>query len=271
MEQLLSRRFLAPSAAVKQPKYLNRAVMQYPESAVEALRHENERLYEIAEKIIAHGLCIHRDNLYSDRDVTQVVRQSRKLIREDINEKYALNVKALYASILEFISEVSTSASSEQIEQLAQQRTAGARIVEAVKAVKHLQKNLLHYMVSGNLVARDEYDKIRVLIAETLRSIHAMRDSTSEDVLVLLFDEARLALARADVVADGTIDKLIRERRITAPVATSLMNDYGYAVLACRNLLGAAETLFVRGRSGAPLAEAAVSLDEDEIAELADR
>lgn len=269
LERTLANRFHAPSAAVKQPRFLNEAAKQYPDTAVEAVRNETVRLYEIAEKIIAHAMSLHRTDLHSERDLREVVRNSRKVISEDINEKYALNVKALYSSIMEFISDVVTAADGSHLEALQRQRMAGARIVEALKAIKHLQKNLLVHITSRNPVIREQYDTIRILIGETLRAIDAMKNSPSEDVTILSYDEARLALARADIVADGTLDGLIRNRQISATVAISLMNDYGYAQRACSNLLGAAEILFLGGKGDSQRAEAALSLDEDEIAKLA--
>ncbi|KAA3625903.1 MAG: hypothetical protein DWQ08_08730 [Proteobacteria bacterium] len=271
LETFLSNHFRAPARAVKQPKYLNNAARKFPDAAIEAVHNETVRLSEIAVKIIAHAMCLHRDDVYSTRDLAEVVRMSRKIIREDINEKYALNVKALYGSIVEFISDVTAAASSTQVERLHRQRTAGAKIVEAVKAIKHLQKNLLAQMASPNPVVRDQYDAIRLLVARTLRAVDAMKNAASDDVTILTYDEARLALARADIVADGTLDRLIRARSINATVATSLMNDNGYAYRACDNLLGAAQVLFIQGQAATPGAEATLTLDEDEIATMAGR
>ncbi len=273
LERVLSQRFRAPSPAVKQPKYLNEAVKQYADAAVDALQNETTRLYDTAERIIAHAMGLHRDDIHSERDLKRVVSVSRKAIREDINEKYALNVKSLYSAIVEFISDVSAKADVDgrQIELIHLYRTAGARIVESVKAIKHLQKNLLAQMMSPNVVVRDQYDEIRFHVAQTLRAIHTMKTAGSEDVIVPSYDEARVALAKGDLVANGTIDHLIRERSITPAIATSLMNDTAYAFQACNGLLGAAEILFIRGRKKLRPAETALELDDQEIASLAAR
>lgn len=269
LERQLERRFKAPSPAVAQPRYLNAAVKQFPAAAIEALHNETARLYDTAERIIAHALCIHRDDVHSQRPMVEVVAASRKIIREDINEKYAQNVKALYGAIVEFVSDVTALADSRQVDELHRLRAAGARVVEAVKAVKHLQKNLLVQMRSPNPVARAQYDRIRQLVAGTLRAVGGMRATAGGDLTVSAWDEARLALARSDIVTDGTLDRLIRDRSITPTLATSLMNDYGYAYRACDNLLEAARVLFIDLREPSRRAESALALDDAEIAALA--
>ncbi|GJL83385.1 MAG: hypothetical protein DHS20C01_30190 [marine bacterium B5-7] len=271
LEAFLVKRFHAPAPGVKRPKYLNESVKQFADTSVEAVRNETIRLYETAERIITQSLCLPRSELYSDRSIPEVVAQARKVIREDINEKYTLNVKSLYGAIVEFISQIGSPRNPQQMEALRLYRSAGAKIVEALKAIKHLQKNLLVHMVSRNPAVRDQYDKIRTFIANTLRAINTMKNATTEDVTILTYDEARIELARNDIVADGTLDELIRSHRITPDIAVSLMNDYVYAHDACNDLLTAAETLFVRRKSDAHQVEVGLSLGEEEIAELINR
>jgi phosphate:Na+ symporter len=268
MESFLAAHFRAPATAVSEPKFLNKAVREYPGTAIEAIHNENERLYDVTERIIIHGICLHRDNLFSEQPIGDVVRNARKATREDINERYARNVKVLYSAIVEFASDVTEQANSEQIEILRLQRAAGASLVEAVKSVKHLQKNLLTFMVSNNPVVREQYDLIREMIAQTLRSIHTMRSTESFEDAVLLYDEARYVLARADIISDGTLDRLIRSRSISAPIATSLMNDYAYAHRVCDSLLRATKILFLDSREPIDRTRASIPVNEDEIAVL---
>ena len=51
-------------------------------------------------------------------------------------------------------------------------------------------------------------------------------------------------MEEADIVANGTLDKLIRKNRISPDMATSLMNDSSYTYDIQRNLINAAEVIF---------------------------
>jgi phosphate:Na+ symporter len=47
-----------------------------------------------------------------------------------------------------------------------------------------------------------------------------------------------------DIIANGTLDRLIREQRITPDMATSLMNDSAFSYDIQNNLINAAEIVF---------------------------
>lgn len=269
LERALQRFIKTRAALITQPAFLNEATVGFPEAAIEAVRNETSRLYDIAVKIIAHGVSLRSSAIFSDRDLGELVAASRKVIREDINEAYTLHVKALYSAIVEFISRARLSADERQSEDLHALRMAGSRIVEAIKAVKHLQKNLLIYLNSTNPYIRAEYDNMRLLIGRILREIAAVRDGRAEAVTILSLDDAKLLLAENDIVANGTLDRLIRERRITPQMATSLMNDSGYCHDACEDLIEMARILFAERDPSIKAAERSVALDEAEIEQMA--
>ena len=49
----------------------------------------------------------------------------------------------------------------------------------------------------------------------------------------------------SDVMVDGTLDKLIRKELITSEMATSLANDSNFVADMCKNLIDAAELLYI--------------------------
>lgn len=269
LEQLLLRVIKPSATLITQPEYLSEATLDFPDAAIEAARKETVRLYDITVGIIAHGLSIRRKDLFSDEDIHAVVARSRRVIQEDINEKYALHVKNLYSAIVEFISRAQVNANARQAEQLHAERMAGGHLVETIKAVKHLQKNLNSYMASNNPYIRAEYDKLRALIGRVLREIALLQDGADDAVTILSLDDVKLLLAESDLVGSGTLDRLIRERRISAPMATSLINDSGYARDACANLISAVQILFAAQEPSLLAAEQSVKLDETEIERIA--
>ncbi len=72
-------------------------------------------------------------------------------------------------------------------------------------------------------------------------------------------------------ITSGNIDRLIREDKISAAMATSLMNDYGYAQNIVSNLVDMAEVLFGSRDIATRDAEDLIALDDEEIRDLAEQ
>jgi phosphate:Na+ symporter len=143
-------------------------------------------------------------------------------------------------------------------------REAARDIVEAIKDVKHMRKNLITYIVSDNASIKAEYNKIRAQLGEILRELTTLRDAGEEADMVAL-DGLRLQMEENDVTLNGDLDRLIREGKITAPMATSLMNDSSYSYDVARNLIAAGGGLFGSHDMGMHKAARDIDLDEDEL------
>ena len=66
-----------------------------------------------------------------------------------------------------------------------------------------------------------------------------------------------------NVIADGTMDRLIREGRITSHMATSLMNDVGYARDVVWSLVDMAEAVLGTIDTDVTPPESLIGLDDD--------
>jgi phosphate:Na+ symporter len=154
--------------------------------------------------------------------------------------------------------------SREQAEQLHALRMAGRSIADAIKGVKHLQKNLRAHIRSPNLEIRRAYDDIPIRIATALRELEEVRTSEDPAMAVLSLDSEKVSIAEADIVANGMLDHMIREHHIEAKMATSLINDNSYAHNICTSLIEVGQTLF--GEHDAALKQAEQSQqDRDSI------
>jgi phosphate:Na+ symporter len=150
------------------------------------------------------------------------------------------------------------------IEILYKLKLANRDLVEAVKDTKHLQKNLIKYLQSRNIHIKEQYDLIRKDLAELLRNINIVATTDEDDVKLLLLSKAKVHTEKYDILANGTLDKLIREGLITNEMATSLMNDSAYAYHISKNLIAMAEITFAdRNRSIESLNEEMSMNDED--------
>ncbi len=118
------------------------------------------------------------------------------------------------------------------------------------------------YIKSDNIHMRNEYNKIRLHLASFLRKVVNVEEATSDEEIREKLDECRFAMEQDDIVANGTLDTLIRDGAITDQMASSLMNDSAYAYDIHKNLISAAETIFAV-RHLAPTTEQVVSISDD--------
>jgi len=269
MVKVLTRTIKPRELTSAQPRYLNTANNELPDTAIEAVRKETLRLYDNASEIIAGGLSLPLEGILSETPVEEIVAKSRKPVAIDIDESYNQTVKSLYGEIVQFISMAQTTMQPDQSNELFSLRAAGRDIVEAIKVIKHLQKNLATYLVSDNEHMRQEYDLIRTRLASVIRAIEVVRQREDDDSsTVLSLDAQKLAMVEYENSLDIQLNSLIRSDLITPAMSISLMNDSGYASDLTKNLIQMGEILFSTGDMGLRDAERSISLDEDEVDEL---
>lgn len=267
--QFLRRLVPDPPVEVERPLYLHEATRETPDAAVEAVRKETIRLYELAEEVIADGLSIRRDALQSGLKPKRIVKQSSEVVEEDIDDLYERKLKALYGAIVEFIIHIRGGYTSGRLrEDLNQTRQAGQHIIEAVKGVKHLRKNLNRFMRSDNVYIRKEYDKLRRLVVKVLKTVEDVRQAEQETATVLSLDKLKLEVdEKTEKIVNG-LDELIRTDAIDVTMATSLMNDNTYCREVCWSLIQAGLTLFSAPDLHDKRAMDSIKLDASEISEI---
>jgi len=194
--------------------------------------------------------------------------RNEKIIPIDIEEEYDNNIKGLYSDIVSFISKASTIMTPEQGDEMFRLRAAGRDIAEAIKDTKHMHKNLSQYIVSRNQDIRAEYNKLRVGLGSVLRRLETARQNEGDATAVLALDTVSLEIEEHDAAINKMLEQLIRENRISAKMATSLMNDTAYAYDVARNLVQMGKALFARGSAGMKEARRSIALDEDDAAGL---
>lgn len=270
LESLLKSTSLPGEKRFDTVRYLNDSVLELPETAMAAIIRETKHLYDNAFEIITHGLDLKRSRIVSPMDLDEVIRHSYSDERLDINDHYNRRIKGIYGDILDFAAKAQSSMSEESIAQLYRLKLANRDIVEAVKDIKHLQKNLIKYSTSSNTHIKAQYDTIRRGLAELLRNVNIIATTDEEDVIILLLSKAKLHAEQYDVLANGTLDHLIRDRLITNEMATSLMNDSTYAYNISKNMIAMAEILFLD--NGAEMThlkgEDHLVFDEDDVDEI---
>lgn len=253
-----------------QPRYLNSSAIELADTAIEAARKETLHLYDNAYEIIAAGLGLNTQELRSEQPLREVTGKKFRYVALDIDEQYTVNIKSLYADIIGFISRARPVITSVQADDMYSIRAAGKYIVEAIKATKHLQKNLAQYVNTNEKAIADEYLRIRHELARVLRRLESIREQGDDSAVVLSLDALKIEMKENDTQLLTRLDKLIRDDVVTAGIATSLINDSGYAYEVTKNLVKMGELLFSSGTTGTRSAERSVALDVAEFDELID-
>ena len=253
-----------PRPSIVQPRYLNQSVLDFPETLHASVRNEVLHLYENAFEILAHGINLHRNTILSDVDLIEEASKSKEALKIDIDKRYLESIKSLHSAIVEFSSK---APDTEYTQQLFELRRASQRIVQAVKDTKHIQKNIDKFIASDNPDIRKEYNKIRIRIARLLRLIGRLKNGEEEfDILDL--DEIKLASSEGIAATIRKLDKMIRKGKITADMATSLMNDLSYSKSIIKDLIFASKVLFGDLDTEIRDVETVLALEEEEIREL---
>jgi len=267
--KFLEKTIVADEIEIERPLYLSAGLEDIRDAALEAVRKESIRLYDLAAGVIMDGLSVSRDVLESEEKVKRVVKQSTDIIDEDIDDLYERKLKALYGAIVEYIVHSRGGYSGGRLnEELNAIRQAGQHVIEAVKGVKHLRKNLTRFMQSDDRFTMKEYNRLRRLIITVLREIDTARKSASESKSVLSLDHLKLEIEEKTRDFGKGLDDLIRKERIDVQTATSLMNDISYCRETCWDLVEAGTVLFSASGLDETVAMRSLALGEDEIAEM---
>lgn len=246
-------------------RYLNDSVLELPSTSMAAIVRETKHLYENAFEIITHGLNLKRTNVVSSMPLEEVLKDAYSQEAINVDDFYNNKIKGIYGEIIDFSTRAQSAMTPKDIEILYKLKLANRDLVEAVKDTKHLQKNLTKYLKSTNTHIKEQYDLIRKDLAELLRNINIVATTDEEDVKLLLLSKAKVHVEKYDIIASGTLDRLIRDRLITNEMATSLMNDSAYAYDISHNLIKMAEVTFTDRSSNAISLNEEMSMNAEDI------
>ena len=241
--------YLEPELAVDEPKFLTPSVLKYPETVISALREESKHLFKnTIFEIVAHAMNVSRTDIKSEVKMKTVIKKSKTPYDIDIRAQYMTRVKSIYGQIINYATRAQTDLdlSESQNQRISEIKIANRKIVEIIKDVSELSKNVTLYLNSDNKYIQKEYNKLRRRVAKVLRIIHLFRteeDNTSYYAsLMALKDEAK-AEKHSDNIQ---LDTIIRKDLITVDMASSLVNDTDNVNDIVKNLISVAALLYSR-------------------------
>jgi len=249
---------LDPKKAIEEPKYLDKKMLKYPETAIASLKKETKYLYKNAIfEIVAHALNIHREDIISDIKPKAVVKKSTKDFKTDVRELYLRKVKTIYGEIIKFAVQAQsnlklTDAQNNQIMEL---KVANRKMVEIIRDVLELGNSVSRYLASENKHIKKVYNTFRQKVVKVLRVIYLFRTEKEKEKyhqkLLELRQQAKENIHKSNL----EIDRLIRKDLITTDMASSLVNDTDNLNNLIKELIKVAEILY--GQSDTSYAEIA--------------
>lgn len=244
IERLLVKYVNFTPKSSERPLYINAQAIQTPATAVNAVRNEVKHLFDNAYGLLVHGISLRRAVIDSNESLSDAIKYTRRIISLDVDDAYEAKIKSLYSEIVGFIGEAQTrELTPEATEELYALRQAGRDIVEAVKAMKHMHKNISKYGASFNAPVQEQYDIIRLQIAALLRELRNILEAPRELVDPLLLEDLDRSIQISSQELMDSLDEMIRTKRISPTIATSIMNDEVYVIDLAKNLLDATRIL----------------------------
>jgi len=242
---------VAPDKAIEVPKYLDKKMLKYPETAIASLIKETKYLYKNAIfEIVSHALNIHREDIISDIKPKTVVKKSTKDFKTDVRALYLRKVKTIYGEIIKFAvhAQSNLKLNDNQNNQIMELKVANRKMVEIIRNVLDLGNNVSKYLASDNKNIKKVYNSFRQKIVKVLRVIYLFRTEKEKEQhhqkLMLLRQQAKENIHKSNL----EIDRLIRKDLITTDMASSLVNDTDNLNSLIKELIEVAEILY--GQSG---------------------
>ena len=241
---------------VSRARYLDNVVIEVPEAAINALQKEVSHLYDNSTEVLSHALSLHRHTYIGMGDeISEVVKVSVKQIDTNIDKFYDKKIKSLYGDIINYATISQENMSVEDKNKIYALKIACRDIVEAIKDVKELQKNINKFIKSKNNDIKAEYNYLREEIAKTLDGIHTLKNHHDDFEVLAKIKILEDNLNKLDMIQNGRIDHLIREHKIDAKMATSLINDSSFAYDISKKLISVATILWIKNEDIRELGE----------------
>lgn len=233
---------------IEYPIYLNESILAYPQTALRAILDESIRLFEnVTFKVVSHGLNLHRTDIIGEKKLKKVIKKSKVELDLNIDELYYNKVKVIYSKIIKYatLAQSKFSLSPEATEAFTRTKLANRNIVEIIKGISGLRNNVTKYMNSENRYIQKEYDKLRRKVSKVLREIYLTRKDEAPERHLEHLKSLKAKAIKSDVLLDGTLDNLIREKKISSVMATSLVNDSQHVANIIKKLIETAELLYI--------------------------
>ena len=246
---------IKPSVLSNQPRaralYLNDSALMHADTALKVLDQELLHLAALTRQVIAASTYLPPAVLLGmpRRQLHEAVRAPVAAAqRENADVLYERHIKGVYSDIVDFISRMDISLLPEQQQVLMEHSLAGRDLVEAVKAAKHLQKNLRKQLDDAPPVVHAAYAVLREQCGLALLALGRLEDIQGDAAAQAeLFYEYEKDGKLFSAEFQKGVQLQLRNRELDGWQATSLLNDMHYLMDIRRHLGMAHAVLAARG------------------------
>lgn len=229
-------------------EYLELNYKEVPTLALRALTQELDRFYANCIEVISHSLNLHRHDFIGKEHLRQIIKSKKDILQTDVDDFYNKKIKYLYGDIMYYATIYEENMDYEQKSDVSKIKLACRDLVEAVKDVKHLQKNLNKYLRSPNENIQREYNKLRLNIANMINLIDKLKDCENKKDYNDKLNRSKDKLERLDYIKTKRIDKLIRNNQIDSAMATSLINDSNFTIDIVKKISNVAKIICLKSK-----------------------
>lgn len=240
-EKLIKKKVTAHS----KPKFLLDSNLTLPDAAIVSIKKEVINLYESCQRAMFHAINLHTSNLKTKGDLEVQISKEVTRINTNIDEIYQNNLKILYSEIIRYSSFAQENMSSAQQQQVGDLKRSAKLIVEVLKDTRDIQKNLNFYLKSRNEYIKNEYNMLRKELAAILIDINILNSTEDDLERFTQLEVLKSTIQKNDLTNTAKTDNLIREDKIKATMATSLINDSATIYSTQKKLVEMAGILFI--------------------------
>lgn len=233
--------------AIEQPKYLSSDVLKYPETAIAAITQETQYLFKNAIfQIVSHALSISRTDIKSDLKVKKVIKKSTTVFDTDVRELYQTKVKTIYGKIISYATKAQSALVLNEMQnnQILEVKVANRKMVEILKDVLELSRNVNQYLNSDNEHIKKEYNKLRNRTVKVSRTIHLFRTAEDNQLHHEKLIKLKNEIVEKPITSNRSVNDLIKNDLISVEMASSLFNDYDNVNNMIDKLIQVAELLY---------------------------
>ncbi len=232
---------------IDEPKFLNEAALEFAGTAISSLENETKYLFENATyEIVTHALNMHRSDISSNLKPKALVKKSTKEIDIDVRNLYVHKVKTIYGKILEFATRTQTELelNKAQNKRISEIKIANRKMVEVIRDVRELRRNVSKFTNSDNEYIKKEYNGFRKQMVKVFRAIYAFKmDENKETSYAELLEMRKKAKVRSKRDSNQ-INNLIRKNLITTNMASSVVNDHDNVDDMIKNLIEVGQLVY---------------------------
>lgn len=139
------------------PLYLDENLIEYPDTAIDALQKESMHLYNNAYAMIAHTIGFNRSDIRGKESFDTIVKTKKWFSGNvDLDYLYKRKIKVLFDAIMEFSTKAQRYVEDEDKNQrIYSFKLATRNIAEATKNLKLIQANMKVYSFHLILILQD--------------------------------------------------------------------------------------------------------------------